>query len=216
MRRSARAYRSQQATLHCNHDRVGPVPGSQAVKDSFEVCFDRVGREEEPVGDLAVGEPSAHTLENFELPLGQGWLRSPGVSAAQAPADRLGNLSVQVNASAGHHPERLKELLSPGGLDQVALSSQLQRLDDALLVVVNAEDKHAHGTWQFARHELQKLQSVIFGQIQIQQHQIDFHTAQVVPGGFQPRCAANVHELRGLGQNSPQSIAHQLMVVNDV
>lgn len=216
MSRSARAHGGQETALQGDHDRVSSIASSQAMEDGFKMRLDRVGREEEPVGNLAVGETSADALEDFELALGQGRSFVPLVANPKAASNRLGNLRVQIHAATGNHPRSLEKLLASGGLDKIALGAQLQGLDDALLIVMNAEDQHAHRARQPGSHVSQEQQSVVLSQVQVQQNQIAFEGGQLLPGRFQSRRTSREIELGGLGENSFQSIADQLVVINDV
>ena len=92
----------------------GAVAQPQFGQDVADVVLDRLAADEEPLGDLRVGQPLAEQLEDFVLAFGERLSRSPGRRDLQAEAPQQGGGGID----------------TPGGLQQLEAVQRAPGLRD--------------------------------------------------------------------------------------
>src|SRR3954469_21984162 len=125
---------------------LGTAAEAELGQQRRHVVLDRLLREPELLGDLAVREPFADQEEDPALLAGQpghAWIRR--WPRAQALEHDLGDAGVEGRLPGRHPSYRLDQVVAPHLLEDVTGRAGQDRGEQRLVVVVRREDERADG-----------------------------------------------------------------------
>src|SRR5688500_1893939 len=184
------------------------------AQDAGAVRGDRVGREEELVGDLPHGLARGDHPHDLVFAVGERLVQRLAAVVLELEGELLAERGRDVAPAAGDLADRAHELLGRAFLGQVARSAGFQRAHRVAVLGVHGEDQHRAARIALAQL-LDELQAVLAGHVVVEHGDFPGHAPREVDDFLAVARLAYDGEVGLNREHLPQSLPDHRVVVGD-